>query len=290
MNAAGQNAYCSFADPVHGSGFGGGSAADGSNGTGPFSAWIRNVELLYGRVPHASNWNTNCEATAGGAEPKVVFPASLEPNNGGALACTNQQAMAPPNGALYFLDYTDAQLDCLDPAKPVCNGADGKPITKVDALHLVFVEQLAHYGGDQSDTGGPASTPGNLAFYHAESSESYAYYSTHGFPTALTGSCADCYGTFQSFFIQHCSGAASDPNKWCYAGKRQPPSSAYAWETRMFYNLPTTLPGPTCTNAAAAVGHCGVGKHLHIADPCVPVATAGQTSASNGGHTWNACP
>jgi len=287
---AGGAAYCSWADPVGGSGFGGGSAIDGSNGTGPYSAWIRDVELLYGHVQHASNWNTNCEATAGGTEPKVVFPASLEPGNTGALPCTNQTALAPPNGALFFLDYTGAQLDCLNPARPACNGADGKPITKLDALHYVFIEQMTRFGGYQSDTGGPASTPGNLAFYHVESSEPYAYYSTHGFPTALTGTCPDCYGTFRRFFVAHCSGAASDPNNWCYVNERQPPDSAYAWETRIFYGLPFTLPGPTCSTTQAAAGRCGVGKHLHIADPCVAVAMAGLPSASNGGHTWTACP
>jgi hypothetical protein len=245
---------------------------------------------MYGHVQHASNWNTNCEATAGGAEPKVVFPASLEPSNGGALACSNQGALAPPNGALYFLDYTDAQLDCLNPAKPACNGADGNPVTKVDPLHYVFIEQLARYGGYQSDTGGPASTPGSLAFYHVESSESYAYYATHGFPDALTGTCPDCYATFQNFFNAHCSGAYTDPSNWCYVNKRNPPDSAYAWETRMFYNLPSTLPGPTCSAAEAAAGACGVGKHLHIADPCVAVSMAGMSQASNGGHTWTACP
>jgi hypothetical protein len=286
----GGNEYCSWDDPKDGSGFGGGSAVDGSNGTGPYAAWIRNVELLAGHVLHAANWNTNCEATAGGTEPKVVFPASLEPGNGGALACTDQDALAPPNGSLYFLDYTDAQLDCLNPSKAMCNGADGKPVTKLDPLHYVFVEQLAHYGGYQSDTGGPASTPGSLNFYHVESSESYAYYAMHGFPTALTGSCADCYASFQDFFNAHCGGDYTDPTNWCYTNTRTAPSSAYAWETRIFYNLPFTLPGPTCGTADAAAGNCGVGKHLHIADPCVPVTMAGMASASNDGQTWNACP
>lgn len=287
---AGGAAYCSFADPVAGSGFGGGSAIDGSNGTGPYSAWIRNLELLYGHVQHASNWNTNCEATAGGGEPRIVFPATLEPGNGGALPCANPMALAPPNGALYFLDYTSAQLDCMNPQKAACNGADGKPVTKLDALHWVFIEQLARFGGYQSDTGGPPSTPGNLAFYHVESSESYAYYGAHGFPSALTGTCPDCYGTFQTFFNQHCDGAVGDANSWCYVNKRTPPSSAFAWETRMFYGLPFTLEGPTCSAALAASGQCGVGKHLHIADPCVAVAMAGLPQAMGSGRTWAACP
>ena len=290
FNAGGATPYCSWADPTKDSGFGGGSAADGSNGTGPYAAWIRNVELLAGHILHASNWNTDCEATAGGAEPKVVFPASLEPGNAGALACTDQSALAPPNGSLYFLDYTDAQLACLNPLMATCNGTDGKPVTKLDPLHYVFVEQLAHYGGYQSDTGGPASTPGSLSFYHVESSEPYAYYAVHGFPTALTGSCADCYSTFQDFFNAHCGGDYTDPTSWCYTNKRQPPDSAYAWETRVFYNLPLTLPGPTCSAADAGAGRCGVGKHLHIADPCVAVTMAGLATASNGGKTWNACP
>jgi hypothetical protein len=290
FNAGGETPYCSWADPAQGSGFGGGSAADGSNGSAPYSAWTRNLELLYGHVQHASNWNTNCEATAGGTEPKVVFPASLEPGNGGALACSDQGTLAPPNGSLYFLDYTTEQLDCLNPATSACDGADGKPVSKLDALHYVFVEQLTLYGGYQSDTGGPASTPGNLSFYHVESSEPYAYYSIHGFPNALTGTCADCYGTFQTFFNGHCSGAYTDPTNWCYTNARSSPDSAYAWETRIFYNLPSTFPGPTCTSTEAAAGNCGVGKHLHIADPCVAVSMSGMSSASNSGTTWTACP
>ena len=283
---AGGHAYTVWADPINGTGFGGDLI---TNGFQPYAAWIRNVELLSGHVWHATNIGTDCEATAGGKEPNVVFPASLT-SGAGAMACTDQMALAPPNGSLFFLDYTAAQLDCLNPAKPVCNGADGKPIKKLDALQYVFIEQLTMFGGYEADTAGPATQPGGLHFDHAESSEPYAYYASHGFPTALTGTCPDCYGTFQNFFNAHCSGAASDPNNWCYVNKRKPPDSAYAWETRFFYGMPFNLPGPTCSEAKAAAGQCGVGKHLHIADPCVAVAMAGLSAASHEDHTWTACP
>lgn len=286
MNAEGGGPYCNYADP-NGTGFASGSAVDGSNGTGPYSAWTRNVEIEAGHIYHAANSSTSCEATAGGAEPNVVFPAVNYGQTGyGALKCTNQSALGPPNGSLYFLDYTDTQLGCLNPSQPTCTGADGKVVNKLDPIHYVFIEQLAHYGSYESDTGGPASTPGGWAYYHVESSQSYSYYSTHGYPTALTGICPFCYGVFQNLMNSHCSGSYTDPTNWCYTNNRSSPNSTNAWEMRIFYNLPVNLPGPTCTTAQAAAGNCGVGKHLHMADPCVAVGMAGLTSAGQ----WNACP
>jgi hypothetical protein len=286
MDAQGGGNYCSWDDPQTGSGFGGGSAADGSNGTGPFAAMARFKEILSGSIPHAMNANTSCEATAGSAEPKVVFPATLEPGNSGAFACQDQTALAPPNGALFFLDYTDAQLDCMNPARPTCTGPDQAAVPKLNAVQYVFVEQLCHYGWYQSDTGG--GSPGGLSTYHNEASEPYLYYSENGFtdPNALTGDCPDCFQTFQTFMNANCSGLDTDPTNWCYTNTNTPPGSAFRWETRIFYGIPLNLSGPACTEAEATADACGVGKHLHIADPCVPVTMAGLQSSGQ----WSACP
>jgi hypothetical protein len=304
MTADGGSNYCAWDDPLSTSPqgqWGSGTAGNGSNSPGVFGNMDRLTEVLSGHISHAGQGEVQCESTAGGTEPNVVFPATIEPSTGG-IKCTNPQALAPPNGAHYFLDYTTAQLDCMNPAMASCTGADGNGITKLDAFHFTLIEQLTLYGWYESDTGGLASDPTNggtgwFEFYHVESSQPYAYYASHGFtsPNSLTGTCTGlCYQTFENYMQQHCPSPPSGqiPNSLeCYDNQRASPNSAHQWTTRLFNNISGNMPGPQngafgCSQANGALGKCGPGLHIHIADPCVDVAAAGLTSSGS----WNACP
>ena len=98
------NGYCGLVKPqssVSGAGGCGGLSSNhqcGLEGSAYFS------ELDSGHILHAAHGGTGCEGTAGGAEPYVVFPNITA---SGALKCTSTTELAPPNAALFFLDYTD---------------------------------------------------------------------------------------------------------------------------------------------------------------------------------------
>jgi hypothetical protein len=286
FSAGGESAYCNWSDPIHGRGYDEGGAVS-SVGFGWMSGSNRFQEILSGHILHANFAESHCEATGGSAEPNVVFPS----DSGGALKCDDQSALAPPNGALFFLDYTSEELDCMNPAMPACTGADGRPVTKLDAVQYIFIEQLARFGAYETDTGGPSDSPGD-AFnsYHNESSEPYRYYSLQGLvPDPLNGSCPDCLPQFIDLMNAHCLGPVSEPT-WCYVNTRSAPSSAFSWETRIFYGMPFNLSGPTCSASSAAADQCGVANHLHVADPCVAVTMAGLSTGTGGGTSWDACP
>jgi hypothetical protein len=298
--AGGQDAYCAWDNPSSPSQqgqWGSGSGGNGSNEPGVFGNLNRLSEVLSGQIHHAGQGNVACEATAGGAEPNAVFPSK----SGGALKCTDQSAMAPPNGSHYFMDYTTDQLNCMNPSMPSCTGADGNPITKLDSFHYTLIEQLTSYGWFESDTGGPASDPtngglGSWSFYHVESSQPYVYYEANGYidPDPLTGTCPYCYQTFESYMKAHCPIPEASPmpdSQECYDAQRASPDSAHQWTTRMLNNISGNIPGPGngaygCSLAQSKAGNCGPGFHLHIADPCVDVAAAGLSSYGR----WTACP
>ncbi len=297
-NAPGGGSYCGWANPASGRDYDNGAGAI-SNSAAPYSAMNRWAEMVNGHFYHAQHAVAFCEGTSGGNEPNVVFPNSGSRlttgtpaywGDSGALKCSNQ-ATSWPNGALFFLDYTQAQLDCMDPGKPgtTCNGADGNPIVKLDPAHFAYIEQLTLYGWYEADTGGA----GPLGQYHQEGGEAYLYYHNAGVtsPDPLTGTCQFCFQTYENYMATHCPGPYTDGTKWCYP--LSPDSNdGQAYELRIWYAMPTTLPGPNngandCSLAAATAGNCGVGKHLFIADPCVAVGLAGLAEDPTG--QWSAC-
>jgi hypothetical protein len=307
FGAPGAGGYCGFNDPVNGRDYDNG-AGSVSNAGSPYSAMNRFFELVAGHFHHASHAATACEGPSGGNEPVWVFPNSGSRldigspqywGDSGACkcgsACTQETdaSMGPPNGSLYYLDYTDDQLACLNPNLPstTCTGLDGVPVTKLDAAHFALIEQLTYYGWYQADTGGQAT--GGLAFLHHEGGTAYKYYHDQGMrnPDPFTDRCPFCMQTFIDYMAVHCSGSYTDPTAWCYHLSANS-TDGDSWNTRIFYNLPNGLPGPDngaqgCSAAEATAGRCGVGKHLHIADPCVAVGMAGLAADPTG--TWTAC-
>jgi hypothetical protein len=301
--------YCGWNDPLQGRDYDNGAGSTSIAGS-PYAAMNRFFEISSGHIRHAALAGTACEGTSGGAMPEIVFPNSGSRlasgywgDSGackcGTAACTQEMdpANGPPNGSLYYADYTGAQLACMDPGQPqtTCVGLDGAPVAKLDPGHFALIEQLTYYGWYQSDTGGIPQ--GGLFFMHHEGGAAYKYYHDRGDrnPDPLLDTCPFCFQSFVDFMDVHCPGPYTDPTAWCYPqGASGPPdTNGQAWEFRIFYNLPNGLPGPGdgaqgCSHADAVAGECGVGRHLHIAHPCVAVAMAGLSEDPT--QTWTACP
>lgn len=122
---------------------------------------IRFQELMQGHIYHALYLNVLCEQNGwrkpdGTWAAARVFPSTI----GAARPCGNLTGRstnvdkAPPSGALFFLDYSDAQLAQLKNYMP--------------AWQYPIVEALTHYGGYVGDTGTPLH-PSRL-----ESDDAYA--------------------------------------------------------------------------------------------------------------------
>jgi hypothetical protein len=122
---------------------------------------IRFQELMQGHIRHAIYFNVLCEQN-GWVKPDAtwaaarVFPSTI----GAARPCGNLTGKstnvdkAPPSGALFFLDYSDAELAQLK--------------TYMPAWQYPIVEALTYYGGYVGDTGTPLH-PSRL-----ESDDAYA--------------------------------------------------------------------------------------------------------------------
>ncbi|HLK33910.1 MAG TPA: hypothetical protein VKT29_12525, partial [Terriglobales bacterium] len=103
---------CNANDPVHdpdwglqysagATGIGGGT---GPLGSSAWAAWTRDQEIMQGKIGHAMILNFPC------SNGNAVFPAENFP--GGACGTPNYSGPtpAPPVGALFFCDYTPAQI------------------------------------------------------------------------------------------------------------------------------------------------------------------------------------
>ena len=115
---------------------------------------IRGEELAAGTIDHALFLVAGCVDASGGAYPSQIAPGGFYQcaRNGGG---TN--AGAPPAGALYWLDYTDAQITALS----------------IPTWEKSIALALAHYGGYVGDTGGGSSP--NIGF-RFESDITYTQY------------------------------------------------------------------------------------------------------------------
>lgn len=136
--------YCTYADYTEDLGYTP-AAPDGRhrNGAGdslesaPAALVVKFKEWMAGEIRHAIYLNTLCESIG------VVFPA---PGPYQALHCStpwswpmgNLTGLRPKHGSLYFLDYTDEQIDSM----------------KLPAWQKPMIVAMAHYGGYVGDTGG----------------------------------------------------------------------------------------------------------------------------------------
>lgn len=126
--------YCAIA-PRQAS-FGYGMATDpwASPGFLPNIGEIRVNELMSGNINHAIYLNLNC--TEGyPVFPDVFYWATASLCSSMGLSRTNR----PPNGSLFFFDYTDSQLAQLKQYLP--------------PWQYPYVEAMTHYGGYIGDTG-----------------------------------------------------------------------------------------------------------------------------------------
>lgn len=238
------NGYCSAVNSVTGSGVNGGGGAS-TAGLAPMGNIIRLTEIVnVGHINHGLRGVTTCNDTNNGLYPsKTVFPA----NDGGTAAnsCAAAGVSAsnrPPNGALFFLDYTSAQLDCFNPAKASCAG-----IAKLATWQFMLIEAATLYGITIEDTG-----PGNsIALPGIESEQAYEFYDSHGYPGAQTVATG-----FTNYMNAHCSGPS------CSIITRSAPHSLVQWNINAWAGI-------------SPVNGGGVTSHMHVADPCVALGLQG---------------
>jgi hypothetical protein len=238
------NGYCSAVNSVTGSGVNGGGGGS-TAGLAPFGNIIRLTEIVnVGHINHGLRAVTTCNDTNNGLYPsKTVFPASdggTPANNCAAagVSATNR----PPNGSLFFLDYTFAQLDCFNPAKPACAG-----ISKLATWQYMLIEAATLYGITIEDTGNNSS----LSLPGIESEQAYAFYDSHGYPGAKA--LAD---QFTNYMNANCSAPS------CSIVTRSAPHSLVQWSLNGWAGISNVNGG-------------GVVAHMHVADPCVALGLQG---------------
>jgi hypothetical protein len=133
---------------------------------GNLAGIIRYQELVAGHIDHALFVVLKCTSSAttfgfgtttdGSSKSAFVYPAAA----GGSRCSSEDNADAPPMGARFQLDMSDAQIAALS----------------VPAWKKTILTALAHYGGYVGDTGGPGF---GLMF------ESGSTYTSFGLPDPL---------------------------------------------------------------------------------------------------------
>jgi len=251
------NGYCAEADRTADKGYGN----QINTGTiSPFGGTTRIEELCgslpcsgsnFGHINHHLRLLHLCSDTGGGVYPsKQVFP-DVEAGNT-AYTCSDlksqldstfQYSYMPPNGALVFLDYTQAELDCFDPTKSACGG-----IKKLPAWQFPLIEAMTLYGGTLEDTG----PYGGVYTSAIESEQAYQWYDSHGYPGAQ--GIAD---SFTNWLTANCTGSN------CQHFRSSSPLSNDRWNLEPFAGLSSTSDGRDVIH------------HMHIADPCVAEGLAG---------------
>jgi hypothetical protein len=245
------NGYCSEQNPVSGSGIQAGSLS--SNGLPPIRNLILMKELAAHHIPHGLYGYTFCDGTADGVYPsRTVFPIG-NGSGGVALVCGTGQASAipdthrPPNGSLFFLDYTQAQLDCFDPSKSSCTN-----INKMTVLQFAQVEAATLYGVTLGGTG----VGNGLGVPMGESEGAYYYYETHGYPGAK-----QLAVNFENF-MGTATGQGQCTSPTCTVVTRSAPHSLLQWNLALWAGI-------------SLVNGKDISGHMHIADPCVAIGLQG---------------
>ena len=199
---------------------------------------LRGVELMNG-INHALLLTYACSNANNSQVFPSTGPAAICGKNPNWLA---NSSSAPPNGALLFLDYTDAQITNMH-----------LPTWQTNILRAI-----AHYGGYLTVTSG--NGPLNVGSLNTnESGQSWAD-AGHG---ALGN---PVYGWLENSEHVRCVPPGVT------AG-----SSACRFNLYSLQNIPANIPGPACSSTQAGSNQCGISKHIHIADPCVAKGLAGQT-------------
>ena len=235
----------------------------------PNAGMVRVNEITAGLIAHAEYDSTDCVATngAGGSKLPAVFPGTGTP---GTLACPSAKynAYRPQEGMLYFADYTDAQLACMDPAQATCYYSDSTAIAKVQPFQMIFLTRLAHYGSYIGETSNSSTALAEYAGWHddvatgwhaiGEDLGSPLWAWANGVEAASGSSYANCFGPR----------SGTNP-------------SAETCSLSLYINIPRT-PGISGANDqsgnSCTVGNgCDLSGHIQVADPCVAEGYAGVT-------------
>jgi len=259
-------------------------------GLAPYAGTIRVDEILAGLIPHAVYSVIDCINSSGTCpgsgctKQDTVFPGW--PGTPGTLACTSarQNRYRPYEGMLFFADYSDAQLACLDPAQPVCQYSDRTKIPKVQAFQMMFLYQLAHYGQYVGETG-PVGTFQPYPGFDDDTGPSWLFQ----FPDT-NAACSKLLNA-SPYWTWACSIQSTLGASYMSIRPRTGPNPSAEFATMgTFVNIPlmTGITGATDSNGrSCASGHgCDLSGHVQIADPCVVIGMAG-LSSSNG---VKACP
>lgn len=251
------NIYCNADSWTVGKGYQSGSTMTG--GTSPWGQIIRISEVLAGVINHGGYGYTTCSGNNHGVYPAdqngqaTVFPIGSGGGSPGQT-CTNaglgaDEANWPPNGALVFLDYTTAQLNCFDPAQAPCGG-----INKMSKLQFAIVRMTTLYGITLGGTGDGDS----VALPSFESETAYSWMETHGFPGAQAIA-NQMTAAMDAYCVSPCTVTTRSGGPWPNASA---PHSVRQWNMTQWANI-------------SLVGGLGVFGHMHIADPCVALGMEG---------------
>lgn len=252
------NGYCSAANFATASGVDGGSGAS-TAGLAPFGNSIRLTEILNaGHINHGLRGVVTCNSTnntdgieSHGIYPsKTVFPANTSSGGPGwsCAAAGVSAAYRPPNGSLFFLDYTNAQLDCFNPAKASCSG-----IAKLQTWQFMLIEAATLYGITIEDTG-PGSS---ISLPGIESEQAYYFYETHGYAGARA--IANSFEAYMGTTAPN-SGHCTAPS--CSVVTRTGTHSLIQWNINAWAGI-------------SSVNGGDVMAHMHVADPCVALGLQG---------------
>jgi hypothetical protein len=186
--------------------------------------------MMSGRIPHALYLETRC--TNG-----HVFPSVFD-----TLKCGADNAHQPPQGALFFLDYTVAQLAHIK--------------SQVPQWQYELLEAMTVYGGYIGDTTGDFSNGnGGAGIVIRRHFEGPAAYDLAGQAYAL----GDWFLKFPH----------SDPSE-------SKPLYCYQRPAGMTCLLGNYVGVPDETGPACPSTPCDVSKHMHMANPCVALGLAGK--------------
>ena len=247
-----------------------------SLGLAPFAGTNRvNEFVVDGVIPHAEYDSTDCISAPGGTKKPAVFPGTGTPGTLSCYSVGKQSTYRPQEGMLYFADYTDQQLNCMDPGQPSCTYAsDGASIPKVQPFQMVFLTRFAHYGSYIGETSNRSGSLAEYAGWHDDVATDWDWCG------------APCGGSTGSPFWAWASvaQAASGSNYVnCWGPRPGINQSAETCSLYVYANVPrmpglsgaTDQTGHSCTS-----GHgCDLSGHVQVADPCVAVGLSGLSSS-----------
>ena len=223
----------------------GGTTPQSSDQLAPAAAMLRHQELVNGTIHHALIFTVDCINSSF----LNVFPVL----QGGFLGkCGNpgfgtQNSNRAPAGALFFVDYTPAQIASFN----------------LPAWQTTMLTTMATYGGYVGITGGSGIGLTMRGNEELESSEAWKYY----YPsTFLTQDPFWAWANAQKGL----DGSLNPNDTGCFGGSGGDPST-YRCEGAMLSNIPRTVTVGSSSvdvegNACGVSPGCYPSGHIHMAD------------------------